>query len=320
MPDTLPDLNLLAAFEALSIERSVTGAARRQGIGQPAMSAALARLRRLFGDELFVRVGPAMQPTPRAELLGPRIAEALALIRATLGSDAAFSPRTATRIVTIAASDSVTLALGPAILALLRREAPGVDLRIIGLDKREVAPMLDRGEADLVIGTFQRPAPRLVSTTLYRERFIGIARQRHPLLAAPVTLEAWLAVPHALFTLQRDMRGEIDEALARRGQARRVALSVSHLLTLPALLAASDLVAAVPSRLAPLLAGQGMASFALPIAVEEWRVVMLSSPAMRRDKAALWLRDLVRRAAALPSPVTSRSGQGRAGYDGAALR
>ncbi|WP_291298650.1 LysR family transcriptional regulator [Elioraea sp.] len=302
MPDTLPDLNLLAAFEAVYVERSVTAAARRQGIGQPAMSAALARLRRLFDDELFVRVGAAMQPTPRAEALGPRIAEALGLLRTTLGSDAAFDPRTATRIFTIAASDSVTLAVGPAILALVRRKAPGVDLRIVGPDKREAATLLDRGEADLVIGTFQRPAPRLVSTTLYRERFIGIARQRHPLLAAPITLDAWLGFPHALFTLQRDMRGEIDEVLARRGRERRVALSVSHLLTLPALLAATDLVAAVPSRLAPLLAGQGVGEFPLPIAVEEWRVLMLSSPAMRRDKAGLWLRDLVRRAAAPPRP------------------
>jgi DNA-binding transcriptional LysR family regulator len=302
MPETLPDLNLLAAFEAMHIERSVTAAARRQGIGQPAMSAALARLRRLFDDELFVRVGATMQPTPRAEALGPRIAEALAALRATLGSDDAFDPRTAERVFTIAASDSVTLAIGPAILALVRREAPGIDLRIVGVEKREAATMLDRGEADLVIGTFQRPAPRLVTTTLYRERFIGIARQRHPLLAGPVTLDAWLAVPHALFTLQRDMRGEIDDVLARRGRERRVALSVSHLLTLPALLATSDLVAAVPARLAPLLAAQGVASFALPIAVEEWRVLMLSSPAMRRDKASLWLRDLVRRAAAPPRP------------------
>jgi DNA-binding transcriptional LysR family regulator len=297
MPEALPDLNLLAAFEALHVERSVTGAARRQGIGQPAMSAALARLRRLFDDELFVRVGASMQPTPRAEALGPRIEEALALLRATLGSDVAFDPRTATRCFTIAASDGVTLAVMPRVLALLRREAPGAALRVIGFDKAQVAGMLERGEADLVLGAFQRPAPRLVATTLYREGFVGIAHRRHRLLAGPVTLEAWLSFPHALFTLQRDMHGEIDDVLLRRGLRRRVALSVGHLLALPALLADSDLVAAVPSRLAPLLDGHGIATFALPVPVEEWRVLMLSAAATRRDRAGLWLRGLVRRAA-----------------------
>lgn len=300
MPEGLPDLNLLAAFEALCIERSVTGAARRQGIGQPAMSAALARLRRLFDDELFVRVGATMRPTPRAEALGPRIEEALALLRATLGADMAFDAATSTRCFTIAASDSVTLAVMPQVLSLLRREAPRVDLRIIGFDKTQVAGLLERGEADLVVGTFQRPAPRLVSTTLYRERLIGIAHRRHSLLAGPVTVDAWLAYPHALFTLQRDMRGEIDDALARRGLSRRVALSVGHVLTLPALLAGSDLVAAVPARLAPLLEGQGIASFALPVPVDDWRVVMLSAAATRRDRAGQWLRGLVRRAMAAP--------------------
>jgi DNA-binding transcriptional LysR family regulator len=296
MMQDLPDLNLLAAFEALSIERSVTGAARRQGIGQPAMSAALARLRRLFDDELFVRVGATMQPTPRAEALGPRIGEALTLLRATLGADVYFDPATATRCFTIAASDSVTLAVMPRVLALLHREAPGVDLRIIAFDKAQVAGLLERGEADLVIGTVQRPAPRLVATTLYREGLIGIAHRRHPLLAGPVTVEAWLSWPHALFTLQRDMRGEIDDVLARRGLSRRVALSVGHLLTLPALLAGSDLVAAVPSRFAPMLEGQGIATFTLPVPVDEWRVLMLSSAGTRRDKAGRWLRALVRRA------------------------
>jgi DNA-binding transcriptional LysR family regulator len=292
----LPDLNLLAAFEALSIERSVTAAARRQGIGQPAMSAALARLRKLFDDELFVRVGATMQPTPRAEALGPRIEEALTLLRATLGADIGFDPRTATRCFTIAASDGVTLVVMPRVLALLRREAPGVTLRIVGFDKAQVAGMLERGEADLVLGTFRRPAARLVAATLYRERFVGIAHRRHRLVTGPVTLEAWLSCPHALFTLQRDMRGEIDDVLARRGLSRRVALSVGHLLALPALLAESDLVAAVPSRLAPLLAGQGIVTFPLPVPVEEWRVLMLSAAGTRRDRAGMWLRSLVRRA------------------------
>lgn len=293
-----PDLNLLAAFEALYAERSVTAAARRQGIGQPAMSAALARLRRLFGDELFVRVGATMQPTPLAERLGPRIGAALAGLRAALAEDAAFDPATARRRFTIAASDQVSLVLLPRVLTRLRAVAPGVDLRIVAPAKDDAAAVLERGEVDLVIGTFRDPPARLLVTTLYRERFVGIARAGHPVLAGPLTLEAWAAAPHALFTLRGDMQGEIDEVLARRGRTRRVALSVPHLLALPALLAASDLVAAVPSRLVPVLCGREIESFPLPLGIDEWRVVMLSSPAARRDRARSWLRGIVREAAA----------------------
>ncbi|WP_158639238.1 LysR family transcriptional regulator [Elioraea rosea] len=291
------DLNLLAAFEALYAERSVTGAARRQGIGQPAMSAALSRLRRLLGDELFIRVGATMQPTPRAEAIGPRIAEALALLRSAVAADVAFEPGRAERRFTIAASDSVTLVLMPRVLGLLREAAPGIAIRIIGLAKDDAVGLLDRGQADVVIGTFRAAPPRLVTTTLFRDRFIGIARKAHPVLEAPVTLDAWLAWPHALFTLRGDMRGEVDDILARRDRSRRVALSLPHLLALPALLAGSDLLAAVPSRLAPVLRGGDIATFPLPIATEEWRVMMLASPLTRRDKALAWLRGIVRQAA-----------------------
>jgi DNA-binding transcriptional LysR family regulator len=298
MSSVLPDLNLLVAFEALYAERSVTAAARRQGIGQPAMSAALARLRRLFDDDLFVRVGTGMQPTPRAEALGPPIAQALHALRASVLSEATFDPATSTRRFTIAASDGISMVVMPRAITLLRREAPGVDLRIIALDKQDAPALLETAQADLVLGTIRRPAQRLVTTTLYRERFIGIARIGHPLLAADaIGLDAWLSWPHALFTLQRDQRGEIDDVLARRGRARRVGLSVAHLLTLPALLAATDLLAAVPSRLAPMLCGSAVATFPLPLPTDEWRVMMLSAPSMRRDKGRLWLRDLVRRAA-----------------------
>lgn len=298
MADDPPDLNLLAAFAAIHETGSVTEAARRRGIGQPAMSAALARLRRMFGDELFVRVGGRLRPTPRAEEIAPGIRAALAALRATLDATAAFDPSTSQRRFTIAASDYTTLVLMPAVLADLRTRAPGVRLRVIGYGKDDAAAKLDRNEVDLVVGTFRDPPPRAVATMLFRERFIGLARRDHPALAEPpMTLETYLAHPHALFTTRGDMQGEIDDILARRGRSRRVVLSVAHLLTLPAILAGTDLLAAVPARLAAALGGASVATFVLPVPTEEWRVMMLWNVARRRDAAHAFLREAVKRAA-----------------------
>jgi DNA-binding transcriptional LysR family regulator len=294
------DLNLLAAFATLHAERSVTRAARRRGIGQPAMSAALARLRLLFADELFIRAGRTLRPTPKAEAIAPGIAAAIAALRATLDAAAPFAPRTSTRRFTIAASDYAMLALGPALLQLLRAEAPLAGLAVIGFNKDDAARLLDDGEADLVLATFREPPARMVATRLLRESFVGLACARHRAVGADgtITLDDFLAWPHALFTMRGDMAGELDDVLARRGLARRVAFSVAHLLTLPAVLAGTDLLAAVPSRLARSLPGAAVRHFRLPVATEPWHLGMLWHPASRRDPARAWLRNAVRRAAA----------------------
>jgi DNA-binding transcriptional LysR family regulator len=297
--DPLPDLNLLDAFAALYAERSVTRAARRRGIGQPAMSAALARLRALFDDPLFVRAGATLRPTPLAEALAPGIASALAGMRAALAEAAPFAPARATRGFTIGASDYATLALLPTVLAEMRRAAPGVRLRVLGYGKDDAAGLLDRGEVDLLLGMFRDPPPRAVATLLFREQFVGLARRGHPaVVAGAITLERFLAHPHALFTVRGDLAGAIDDVLARRGLARQVMLSVPHLLTLPALLAGSDLLAAVPARIGRVLMPDVTQVFALPFATDAWRMMMLWNATTRRDPALAWLRGLVRAAAA----------------------
>jgi DNA-binding transcriptional LysR family regulator len=297
--DKLPDLNLLDAFAALLTERSVTRAARRRGIGQPAMSAALARLRELFDDPLFVRVGATLRPTPRAEAIAPGILTALAGLRAALAEAAPFVPATTTRGFSIGASDYATLSLLPGLLAELRRTAPGARLRVIAFGKDDAAGLLDRGEVDLLLGMFRDPPARAVATMLFREQFVGLARSRHPaIVGGAITLDAFLAHPHALFTVRGDLAGAVDDVLARRGLSRRVMLSVPHLLTLPALLTGTDLLAAVPARIVRVLPGAGVQTFALPVAVDSWRMMMLWNAATRRDPALAWLRSLVRAAAA----------------------
>jgi DNA-binding transcriptional LysR family regulator len=292
------DLNLLLAFEALCQTKSVSKAATRLGIRQPAMSAALGRLRTLMGDALFVRVAGAMQPTPKALRLAQGIEPALAQLRATLGDGAAFAPRDAKRTFTLASTDYTTCVLGPALYADVAMAAPGIDLRILGYDKDNIPELLDRGDIDLALGVFSPPPERVVRRLLCPERFVGLARRGHPALAAgEMSLATYAGLRHALVSVQRDARGEIDKALAAQGLSRRIALTLPHMLALPDLLACSDLVAALPRRMAMRAAGKALTVFELPLNLPEWRIEMLWNPATRTDPASMWLRARVLKAA-----------------------
>ena len=289
------DLNLLLAFEALLEERSVTAAARRLAIGQSGMSAALGRLRDLLGDELFVRGGGLMHPTAKALQMGPGITTALRQLRQTLEDGVGFNPATARRRLRIGGSDTIAQVLLPRLMARLRREAPEIDLQFIGYEKGEVAAMLDRGELDIATGVFPHPPDRTVATRLFEERFIAVARTGHPAIHdGQIDVRSFAALPHALITTRRDLTGAIDEALAQLGLKRRIALTVPYAMALPAILGTTDLVAALPQRLAdPILQGAGLQRFELPITLAPWTVTMLWHVSTRNDPALAWLRQIV---------------------------
>jgi DNA-binding transcriptional LysR family regulator len=290
------DLNLLRVFEALMETGSVTAAGRRLGLGQSATSAALARLRQAFGDELFLRTPAGMRPSPRAEELAPGIARILAEARLALESGAIFDPARSTRRFTLASTDYTTATLLPPLLDMLRREAPGVDLRVIGYDKGDIPTMVERGEIDAALGVFPAPPGGAVVTPLHTEHFLGVARQGHPALRrGTMDLDRFCAWPHALVTTRRDATGALDEALAAQGRARRVAVTLPHMLCLPALLATTDLLAAMPARLAARM--PGLRRFPLPLPVAPWQVVMLWPATARQDRGAAWLRGAIRTAA-----------------------
>lgn len=288
------DLSLLVAFEAVYLDRSVSAAAVRLGVRQPTLSASLARLRDIFADELFVRSAGAMQPTPKAVRLAPRVQRALSELRNAIDDEAPFTPDMDARAFTIASNDYATFVLGPPIVEIVAREAPHVDLRIIAAEKGEVPSLLEKGQVDVALGVFPGLPDRLVAQTLYTEHFVGVARADHPLLACtPVTLDAFAAADHALFTIRRDVSGEIDAALHQRGLRRRVGLTLPHFLALPTILARSDLVASIPSRAAKCFVDAGLAVFDLPVPVLPWKLCMAWSPISRQDPAMAWFRSRI---------------------------
>jgi len=288
------DLNLLCAFDALFAEKSVSRAERRMGIGQPGMSDALRRLRKLFGDDLFVRAMGAMQPTPRARAIALEIGPLLVRMQAVMGENMAFAPGDSTKKFAVAATDYTAAVLLPPLVAALQREAPNVDLRVVDYTKDALGGMLDRGEIDLALGVFPNPPQHLVKSKLFKERFVGVIRAGHPALRdGAVDLDTFAALSHALISVRRDERGLVDAALAARGLRRRIALVLPYMLILPKILAANDLVATLPERAARRIDDGTLHIFKLPMAMDPWAVEMLWSPAARADKATAWLRKLI---------------------------
>lgn len=290
------DLNLLVAFEALFEDRSVSAAARRIGVGQSGMSAALSRLRTLLSDELFVRASGEMRPTAKALELAPALTAALTQIRRALEAGVAFDPATATRSFAIGSTDFTASVFLPSLLTQVRVKAPGIDLRVIGYEKGTVAEMLDRGEVDAAVGVFPNPPDRAVVTPLFQERFVGVARADHPaIVAGRIDVQSFAYLPHALVTTRRDATGALDEALAALGLKRRIALTLPYMMVLPSALENSDLIAALPSRVADhVLTCAALQRFELPLDIKPWTVSMLWLESSRKDRANAWLRDALK--------------------------
>lgn len=290
------DLNLLVAFEVLFEERSVTAAATRLYLGQPAMSAALGRLRTLFQDDLFIRMGREMQPTARAMEIAPGIKAALQQIRQTLEVSQTFDSTTSKTTFTIGTSDYASYVVMPKLLEVCHRTAPNINFRLIGFAKDYVGELLEQREIDLALGVFQNPPRQTMQMPLFSEHFVGICRREHPIITQDaIAPETFANLLHALFTIRQDEVGEIDKVLAQYNLQRRVVLTTPHLLVLPAIISSSDLVAAVPSRLvAPFVCQGTLEIFELPIQTQPWMISMLWSKLTDRDLANCWLRQMLK--------------------------
>lgn len=250
------DLNLLRVFAALNETRNVTRAAEHLGLSQPAVSAALARLRDHLDDALFVRVGNGMAPTPRAEAAAPAVARALAGLEAALAETGGFRPETAEAVFSVRGADFFSMRLIPPLAAALAEEAPGVSIRFLDSGRGELIALLEEGEIDLAL---EQPTevPGWVSRgLLFPSPFRIIAARHNPAVRdaglAPgdvMPLEIFCALPHALRSIDGSMSGMTDAALAARGLSRRVALVVPHFEAVVRAVSRSRMIAAVPVQI-----------------------------------------------------------------------
>ena len=288
------DLNLMLAFEVLMAERSVSAAATRLGVSQPAMSGTLARLRSLFDDELLVRSGRAMLPTARATELQAPIGQALEQLREALEPRTRFDPAISRRCFCVSGGDYAGTVILPRLAARLRRDAPGVDLRFRFLEKAQTFDLLPAVALDLALGVHPDPPKRFGAGTLFEERFVCVASQGNPALRDGMTLDAFVALPHLLITERGDATGAVDAALRRLGMERRVALTLPYVSVVPSLLPDSDLVATLGARAARRFAATApLALHDPPVALPAWRMSMLWSRRQTEDLGLAWLRRLL---------------------------
>jgi DNA-binding transcriptional LysR family regulator len=292
------DLNLLVALDALLAERHVTRAAFRIGITQSAASHALARLRKLTGDALLVRGRGGMVPTVRAEAMGAPLRRALEDLEGTLSSPGAFNPKTARLRVFIGTSDYAELVLLPGIMARLVREAPGVQLRVLTL--KEGSPSdLASGKLDVALmpPLPSEDGPGIRSRRILEERFVCLARRAHPLAKRrALTLSRFAGASHVLVSPWGMEGGFVDDALARRGLRRNVAVAVPHAMVAPHVVASSDLLLTVAERIARVLAPPlGLVVLPPPpeLGLTGFTLSMLWHERTHDDPARRWVREVI---------------------------
>lgn len=303
------DFSLLVIFDEVLRRERTTAVAERLGLSQSAISHALARLREIFGDPLFLRRPDGLTPTRRALELAPKIRELMRLTRDIVGKASAFDPATSSRVFRLAANDLVTTLLGAPLLARLEMDAPGSRLTTRFAVGAKALDALRKDEIDLAIGRFYEINEPFVSAVLWQEDFSVVARRDHPAIEASLDLETYIRLDHLLVSFTGRLTGVVDEALAVRGLRRRVRSSVPMFLTAFSAVAGSDLVATVPARLATRFASEfGLRVFAPPLVIEGFPVSMVWHGASQVDLGLDWLIACVRDSAAGVSRVQPRSG------------
>ncbi|QNF12667.1 LysR family transcriptional regulator [Klebsiella variicola] len=286
------DLNLLKALDALLDERSVTRAAERLSLTQPAVSGMLTRLRECFDDPLFTRTQRGIIPTLRALELAQPVKTILAEVGELL-QPKAFDPSTADITIKIAATDYALRAVVVPFMAALRLQAPGIRVAVLPVNNEQLTAQFERGDINFALITPDTAPADLHARSLYDEDYVCLLREGHP-LAQPdaLTLDSFCAQDHALVSyVGGSFSGVTDKSLAALGRSRRVTLSVCSFLVLPEILRVSDLLSVVPRRLTHNL--PGLSVLPPPLAIQGFNKIVVWHERTHRDAGNRWLRELM---------------------------
>jgi len=296
------DLNLLALFEVIFAERHVGRAAARLNLTASAVSHALARLRRLLNDPLFLRTPKGVVPTARAIALAEPIGDVLARARNVISAAEPFDPARSKRRFVIGAPDGVSPVFLSPLLARLQRRAPGIDIGLRQLlppsggqsVERAWLPALaelERGATDIAVAPIDRAPPRFATRLLYEEDFVAVMRRRHPFAARP-TLQRFCEARHLVVSMTADPRGFLDDELARQGLSRHVALTVPDFGAGLATVAETDLIAAMPRRFVALHAARfGLVVRDVPLRPRKFQIRAAAPKVALMDAGLAWLFD-----------------------------
>ena len=288
------DLNLLVLMQQMFKARSVSRVAEQLGLSQPAVSNALARLRKLLGDPLFVRTPAGMLPTPLAQQFAAPLAQALATLHAALNQRAAFAPTHSERLFTIGMTDIGEIYFLPTLMDALARAAPGVALSTVRNTAVNLKEEMEAGHVDLAIGLLPQLKGGFFQRRLFMQRYVCLFRKGHALDKRRVSLREFSAAEHVVVVSPGTGHGKVDEVLERAGIRRTVRLTVPHFVAVGHILRTTDMVATVPERLAQALVEPfGLAYARHPAAVPQIAIKVFWHAKVHKDPASQWLRTLV---------------------------
>jgi DNA-binding transcriptional LysR family regulator len=291
------DLNLLVAFDLLMQEQNVSRAAERMFVGQSAMSHILQRLRQQLDDPLLVKTSTGMKPTDRALALIDPVRIVLRDVERLLRAPEDFDPEKSQRRFVIAATDYMEVLVLPALVELITRKAPNVDIHVKRTEPTFPESELEHNELDVVLGfeAILKPASYLISTKLFDDRVTCLVSRSHPAnKGVRLMLDEYLSMRHMLISRQGTRIGVIDEWLAEKGLERRIALIVPHFLSAPLIVAKTDMLLSLPERIARQFVGLAPLSILpVPIDLPVYELVMIWHPLRENDPAHRWLREQI---------------------------
>ena len=285
------DLTQIRLLAELLRSRSVSRAAHRIGVSQSAASHALAKLRTALGDPLFTRTQDGFQPTPFGARLGNASCEALDTLLAGLGSNDQFDPLTTTRVFSFFMNDVGQTVILPSLLKLLKQKAPGASARVLPVPLENPGAALSSGAVDFATGFFDNMNTGFYQNLVFHERYVCIVRANHPKFRSGMTLDAFNNAEHAVADATGMAHAIIDRYLARHRLKRNVTLRVPGLHVLPIIVANSDLLAVVPSRLADAFAARiPIKVLPPPVAIPQFDICIHWHERYHHDPAIRWMR------------------------------
>lgn len=299
------DLNLLRVFDEVMAERSLTRAAHKLSLTQPAVSNALRRLREALGDELIKRNGQEMAPTPRALALWPSVRDALNQLQ-TVFTPNQFVPATANTTFVLAMADATAAELMPGLIEVMDRDAPGVSIRVVPLTTRDPRRLLEAEAADMALGFFPAALADLTARAqageavafnhqrLFSGEYVCVLRRDHPLASGPFTLDQYCAARHLLVSFSGRPYGFIDEALALLGRERRIVVTVNQFFTAGKVVANSNLLTVLPRHFVKVTGiSDQLVLRELPFAVPKVNVDALWHHRAKHVNSHQWLRSTI---------------------------
>jgi DNA-binding transcriptional LysR family regulator len=288
------DLNQLVLFQQLMVERRVSRVADNLGLTQPAVSNTLAKLRRQFGDDLFVRTPAGMMPTPFAEALAEPVGYALGMIHSGLNQHSRFDPASVKRSLTIGMTDIGEIVFLPRLVERLRHEAPGVSLSTVRTTATSLRDDMESGKVDLAIGPLPQLKAGFFQRRLFRQRYVCLFRKGHALDRRRLTLADFKAAEHLVIVSAGTGHGKVDDLIRRAGVERNVRLTIPHFVSVGPLLRRTDMLATVTERLAESLIEPFDLSYrAHPVELPEIAINVFWHAKVHRSAAHQWLRGVV---------------------------